>query len=686
MMMRRQFNFRVWKPVWQTAFWALLFFHGAGIAQHDPPGMNVHHVFHVHPIHGAEDADQAQPGWGFGAGATGVGDVNGDGVPDFAVSEALRDGGPTAVYIVYGRESHALPLSVDPDAVPSFGPNSGFVVRHSGKDRGGSELRLGPDISPAGDVNADGFSDFIVQARSNGRGSYPHGLAYVIFGTSAGGDLDLARDFPECRGFRMYATLDDGEDHLHGPKGLGDVNGDGFDDVGISTSATRSHAVVLGAARRRDVDVSRMPANVGFWIRANAADSTAAPHGLSSAGDFNGDGLADIAIRAPAPERVGEAIHRHAAQFYIVFGNANIRDIPLSLLGGGLGVRVRHAAAGSGFGHDATSIGDVNYDGLSDVVITAPHGGVLPEAYILLGRRDGGVIEVNRFGARDGWILRSDAARGLPAMQVSPAGDIDLDGRADLFVSNIRTPPGVDPGAKVILAPARAGGVIDVQEHDGLSLWDEERPHRALGAAISFVGDIDDDGRGDLLIGAPTYREDRPGSALLLFAHQGPIAWGRRVTYYAKALDRDCGLGGATPGANGTPVGSSLTGSDHGLPWSRLWVRLCGSSQRAVPIRATLIHGRSGRWLPAGVRSMGRSWVVEPGQGSPPEIEVTVSYHAREELNIPAHGALRLFSQRVDAGPQHGLQPARTVYVDLARRQIRALIPADGAREIAIGY
>lgn len=634
----------------------------------------------------------ADPKLGFGAAATGIGDVNGDGYSDFAVAAKGQKGAGASIYVIYGGPGALPRLPAEGDILPDFDATDGYVIELSNAVQLNPPVLLDSAIAPAGDVNGDGLSDFLIAAKTNGRNPYPHGLTFVILGKVAGGDLDLSLDLPEHRGFRVHANRSlDADERIGSPQGLGDVNGDGFDDIGFTMLRNQSHAIVFGAQNRRDTDVTTMPLNVGFWIWANPADGRGATHGLSSAGDFNGDGYADIAIRAPAPRSVGEPIDRYSAQLYILFGTDQSRNVPLSLLGGGIGVRVRNATAGSEFGLSATAVGDITLDGLADVVVTAPHQGVLPEAFVLKGRRDGGVVELNRFAQEDGWIVRSDNPRSLPASIVAPAGDVDFDGVADILFANPRQ-VGSPPMAMIYRAGRRPpGGGLPILPENTMYLREAAAGQSGVGKSISLAGDIDGDGRSDVILGLPNVMREGVMAGAIVTATRingRPVA-GRRTRYGRSVLDQDCRIAQATYGANGFPIGTSFTMQDHGTSWSHLWVRLCGGTGEAHPFYVIVRHDPPDRPLAGGALPLTeRSWQIGGGAGEVRTAEVTLSYPRSEVARLGINPArLRVYGLLQGGDDGAPLQPLRTLYVDTSRGQIRAIVPVDlGSQELAIGY
>jgi FG-GAP repeat len=273
----------------------------------------------------------------------------------------------------------------------------------------------GYSVSAAGDVNGDGIADLIIGAQEAGPdASAGAGASYVVFGANAvgeGGSVNLA-SLDGTNGF-TFSGIDDSDHVGHSVSNAGDVNGDGIADLIIGAEranpdgifhAGESYVVFggtgLGAGGR--LDPASFDGTNGFVVNGVAANDLSGSS-VSGAGDLNDDGLDDLIVGAPGAQANG---HASAGRGYVLFGTTAIGaggSVDLAALDGVNGFTLNGIdpfdAAGA-----ASGVGDVNGDGIDDLIIGAP--GAAPngnfragESYVVLGRS--AVLDTDADGVPD---------------------------------------------------------------------------------------------------------------------------------------------------------------------------------------------------------------------------------------------------------------------------------------------
>ncbi len=382
-----------------------------------------------------------------------AGDINGDGFDDVLVGAHLRDGSSAIYphdagysYVVFGKSSGFSP-TLD---LSSLDGNNGFHLTQL--------LSNGSNVSSAGDINGDGFDDFIAGAPT----PFTVGgldASYVVFGKAGGFSAHMnVSSLDGSNGFRLIggATYD-----LLGSSvsGAGDVNGDGFDDVLVGApgadpngSSSGSIYVVFGKVGGfgATMDLSSLDGNNGFRLDgASAGDDSGSS--VSNAGDVNGDGFDDLIIGA-------------AGSSYVVFGKISgfSATMNLSDLDGSNGFRLYGASGSVG------NAGDVNGDGFDDLIVGAsgadPNGDRSGSSYVVFGRAAGfsAVIDLSSLDSNTGVRLDGVAAFDYSGASVSSGGDVNGDGFDDLLVGAPSADPNGDRSGSsyVIFGSSNFSGIV----------------------------------------------------------------------------------------------------------------------------------------------------------------------------------------------------------------------------------
>jgi Ca2+-binding RTX toxin-like protein len=319
----------------------------------------------------------AYAGWSVAS----AGDFNNDGYDDVIVGAPNRSFDAGNVFVVFGKAGGFT----DSLSLATLDGTAG--VRLSGVTVG--DL-TGQSVASAGDVNADGYDDIIIGAKSVDGVGGNAGASYVVFGGAGGGNLSLA-DLDGTNGFRISGAAA-GDYSGISVASAGDINGDGYGDIIIGAynadpngSSSGASYVVFGKAGgfSANIDLAALDGTDGFRISGVGAYDNSG-YCVASAGDFNGDGYDDLIIDA----RYAEG---YLGAAYLVFGKAGgfAADIGLAALDGDNGLAFQTLSPATGLGSGVASAGDINADGYDDLIIGVPgaagNGALSGISYILYG-------------------------------------------------------------------------------------------------------------------------------------------------------------------------------------------------------------------------------------------------------------------------------------------------------------
>ncbi|ELS04788.1 FG-GAP repeat protein [Xenococcus sp. PCC 7305] len=388
-----------------------------------------------------------------------AGDINGDDLDDLIIGASYAETESGRSYVVFGSDN-GFASSLD---LATLNGSNGFAL--NGINFGD---RSGYSVSNAGDVNGDGIEDIIIGASSASPNRDPFnifdlnvysGQSYVVFGRNTGFDsnVDLAT-LDGSNGFALNG-IDAQEQSGRSVSSAGDINGDGFDDIIIGAPfanvsadelSTGKSYVVFGSnnAFASSLDLSTLDGNNGFTINgANAADRSG--FSVSNAGDVNGDGLDDIIIGARYASPNGNA---YAGASYVVFGSNSgfSRNFDLSTLDGTNGFAINGIDAGDFTGDSVSNAGDVNADGIDDIIIGASVANDnVGESYVVFGSTNGfaSSLDLSALDGNNGFILKGIDPVDQLGNSVSSAGDFNADGIDDFIIAASTADPNGNVGA-----------------------------------------------------------------------------------------------------------------------------------------------------------------------------------------------------------------------------------------------
>ncbi len=427
-----------------------------------------------------------------------VGDVNGDGFDDFLIGAyGDEDGGdPDAgqTYLLLGKASG---WAMDTDL-------SAADASFWGED---AEDWSGISVSGAGDVNGDGYDDFLIGAHYDDDGGNHAGQTYLILGKASGWAIDTNLSAADASFWGEDANDYSG----YSVSGAGDVNGDGYDDFLIGAhydddggSGAGQTYLILGKASGWAIDTDLSTADASFWGE-DANDNSGIS--VSGAGDVNGDGYDDFLIGAYG-DSDGSI---WAGQTYLILGKAAgwAMDTDLS------------AADASFWGEDAadfsgisvSAAGDVNGDGYDDIIIGAyanddGEGGA-GQTYLILGKASGWAMDTD-LSTADASFWGEDFG-DKSGCSVSGAGDVNGDTYDDFLIGAYHNDEnGYYTGQTYLILGKATGWSMDTDlSAADASFWGEDIDDQS-GISVSGAGDVNGDGYDDIIIGA--YANDDGGN------------------------------------------------------------------------------------------------------------------------------------------------------------------------------
>ena len=493
------------------------------------------------------------------------------------------DGPRLAVQSFPSRMKASFPSRIEPlesRIAPAFGAvvDLSILDRTHGFQINGVEAgdAAGYSVSSAGDVNGDGFDDLLIGAYgASPNGQNSSGATYVVFGKRSGFStaIDLAA-LDGSNGFQISGELE--EDYSgRSVSGAGDVNGDGFDDIiigakgadpGGNDSSGVSYVVFGKAGFAPHLDLSTLNGTNGFKIIGEAAHDYSGSS-VSRAGDVNGDGFDDLLIGAPgANGKSGTS----AGATYVIFGKAHefAAAFDLSGLNGANGFKIVGNAAYDYSGSAVSAAGDVNGDGIDDLLIGAygvdSNGNSSGTTYVVFGKKGGFPVTLNAraLNGNNGFAIIGETSGDSAGASVRGAGDVNGDGFDDLLIGAYGADDnGNYSGAAYVVFGKAAGfaGALDLSTLNGSNGFKivGETAGDVAGISVSGAGDVNGDGFDDLLIGAYGAQPNGPssGSAYVVFGKAAPFS----NILNLSTLD----------GFNGFKINGAAAGDNFGISVSR---------------------------------------------------------------------------------------------------------------------
>ena len=333
--------------------------------------------------------------------------------------------------------------------------------------------------------------------------------------------------------------------------GAGDVNGDGYDDVIIGAPAYVDiinivggtfNAASVGAAFIYYGSASGLSATPNEVLQPTSFAGALFGFSVSAAGDVNGDGRADVVVGAPGDQvslslissllpintnvAVGKVYVYYGTQFD---GNVNTQPAPGASLSLNqkdfslLNLPLLNAPVNALYGFSVSNAGDVNGDGKSDIIVGSPAYTDLL-SLTLAGRVDifhGSASGINTTPSRS---IGGGLLNGLFGYSVSTAGDVNGDGKGDVIVGAPASINLLGVGAAYVFHGSSSGiTVSNTLSADAMLKAPGLLNQTLFGYSVSAAGDVNGDGKGDVIVGEPL--------ALDLF-NNSAVAVGKAHIYY----------------------------------------------------------------------------------------------------------------------------------------------------------
>jgi len=446
-----------------------------------------------------------------------AGDVNGDGYDDFLIgawgtsTRGNDDSGRT--YLVLGKAS-GWTNNIDlKDTIASF-------------DGEAANDESGKAVAFAGDVNKDGYDDFLIGAAKNDETAANAGKVYLILGRPAanwGFGFSLAS---ADASFRGEAAGDNAGSSLAAG---GDINNNGYDDFLIGANGNSANAgkvyVIHGESNPTWGSGAPLATEADASFVGEAANDGAG-FSVASAGNVNGDLYNDFLIGA---DRWDNGLDADVGQTYLILGgwvapptSLDLANADASFIG---------EVASDRAGYSVASAGDVDNDGYSDFLIGAHQndetGIDSGQVYLILGR------------AAADWDMDYDLATAdasfvgenswdQTGISVASVGNVNGDVYDDFIIgaNNYDAGANLDAGKTYLIFGKASGWTMDFDLSGTSASFIGENQADVSGQSVALAGDVNNDGANDILIGAPghTYGVAGAGKTYLLFGNTAPNA------------------------------------------------------------------------------------------------------------------------------------------------------------------
>jgi hypothetical protein len=293
----------------------------------------------------------------FGTSVAAVGDLDGDGVTELVVGAEHDGWGQTgAVYVLFMNSDGTAKSYTKITSGSGGGPALGF------------QATFGRSVASLGDLNDDGVADLAVGSHENNIGGFWRGAVHILFMDVDGTAKSTTTIGSGTGGGPSLSTGDHFGNAIVAP---GDLDGDGVVDLAVGAYGDGSHGAWTGAVHvlfmRPDgtaKSTQKIASGDAFVLSPGDRFGSA----LAAPGDLDGDGVPDLAVGALQDDTGG--IDRGAVHVLLLTPDGRVKTS--TKISSGYGPSLNDFDE---FGSSATALGDLNHDGVTELVVGAPGDG-----------------------------------------------------------------------------------------------------------------------------------------------------------------------------------------------------------------------------------------------------------------------------------------------------------------------
>lgn len=409
-----------------------------------------------------------------GMSAVPTGDLDGDGFNDILMGSSYKSGtggGDGAAYMVGSSHSSGT---------------QNVKTASSARFYGESTSIAGEALGAGGDVDGDGTLDYVMGGRGYDDADEPwkvnSGVAYVVSGDTADRKLLPSGTMAEIRGAKAYDFVGAGVDIV------GDIDGDGFADILVGATGADDNGSTSGAAYlfngpvTADTTTASADATIGGESSGDSMGSR-----IRGIGDWDGDGFDDFAIGVRTEDTNGS----NAGAVYVITSST----MPSTLADADIIMRGKQAD--SNLGNAISEAGDIDNDGVDDLLIGALGHGGKGAAYMVLGNSVQGTEA--HIGEQSAQTFMAQLAGDQFGSSIA-AGDVNADATTDILVGSNRQGSSDKGAVYGFYGPFTGGSAISATSADFKINGGSNGDY--FGSALDYASNIDATQRNFVVVGA----------------------------------------------------------------------------------------------------------------------------------------------------------------------------------------